>query len=113
MLSLTLLAQLPELGQLNRRAIAKLVGVAPFNQDSGQWRGSRHIWGGRATVRAPLFMATLSAIRFNPAIKSFYRRLLSAGKAPKVAIVACMRKLLTILNVMVKTQTSWRIVQSP
>jgi transposase len=107
-LSLTLLAQLPELGQLNRREIAKLVGVAPFNWDSGQWRGTRHIWGGRATVRAPLFMATLCAIRINPTIKSFYRRLIAAGKAPKVAIVACMRKLLTILNVMLKTQTSWR-----
>ena len=107
-LSLTLLAQLPELGQLNRRQIAKLVGVAPFNWDSGQWRGSRHIWGGRATVRSPLFMATLCAIRVNPTIKRFYRRLIAAGKAPKVAITACMRKLLTILNIMVKTQTSWR-----
>lgn len=107
-LSLTLLAELPELGQLNRREIAKLVGVAPFNWDSGQWRGSRHIWGGRATVRSPLFMATLCAIRINPTIKSFYRRLIVAGKAPKVAIIACMRKLLTILNTMVKTQTSWR-----
>jgi transposase len=107
-LSLTLLAQLPELGQLNRREIAKLVGVAPFNWDSGQWRGSRHIWGGRATVRSPLFMATLCAIRINPTIKYFYRRLIAAGKAPKLAITACMRKLLTILNVMVKTKTSWR-----
>jgi transposase len=107
-LSLTLLAQLPELGHLNRREIAKLVGVAPFNWDSGQWRGSRHIWGGRAAVRSPLFMATLCAIRINPTIKYFYRRLIAAGKAPKVAITACMRKLLTILNVMVKTQTSWR-----
>lgn len=107
-LSLTLLAQLPELGHLNRREIAKLVGVAPFNWDSGQWRGSRHIWGGRATVRSPLFMATLCAIRINPTIRYFYRRLIAAGKAPKVAITACMRKLLTILNVMVKTQTSWR-----
>jgi len=107
-LSLTLLAELPELGRLNRREIAKLVGVAPFNWDSGQWRGSRHIWGGRTTVRSPLFMATLCAIRINPTIKSFYRRLIAAGKAPKVAIIACMRKLLTILNVMVKTQTSWR-----
>lgn len=107
-LSLTLLAQLPELGQLNRREIAKLVGVAPFNWDSGKWRGSRHIWGGRAAVRSPLFMATLCAIRINPTIKCFYQRLIKAGKAPKVAITACMRKLLTILNVMVKTQTSWR-----
>jgi len=106
-LSLTLLAQLPELGQLNRRQIAKLVGVAPFNWDSGQWRGTRHIWGGRAEIRSSLFMATLSAIRFNPTIEAFYQRLISAGKAPKVAIVACMRKLLTILNAMLKTQTSW------
>ena len=107
-LSLTLLADLPELGHLNRREIAKLVGVAPFNWDSGRWRGSRHIWGGRAMVRSPLFMATLCAIRINPTITSFYRRLLAAGKVPKVAIIACMRKLLTILNTMVKTQTSWR-----
>lgn len=111
-LSLTLLAQLPELGQLNRREIAKLVGVAPFNRDSGQWRGNRHIWGGRATVRGPLFMATLCAIRINPTIKFFYRRLIAAGKAPKVAIIACMRKLLTILNVMTKSQTSWRTARS-
>jgi len=111
-LSLTLMAQLPELGHLNRREIAKLVGVAPFNWDSGQWRGSRHIWGGRAAVRSPLFMATLCAIRINPTIKVFYRRLIMAGKAPKVAIIACMRKLLTILNVMVKTQTSWRTASS-
>jgi transposase len=111
-LSLTLLAQLPELGQLNRREIAKLVGVAPFNWDSGQWRGNRHIWGGRATVRGPLFMATLCAIRINPTIKFFYRRLIAVGKAPKVAIIACMRKLLTILNVMTKTQTSWRTARS-
>lgn len=111
-LSLTLLAQLPELGQLNRREIAKLVGVAPFNCDSGQWRGARHIWGGRARVRAPLFMATLCALRFNPTIKSFYSHLRAAGKARKVAIIACMRKLLTILNVMIKTQTSWRNASS-
>lgn len=111
-LSLTLLAQLPELGQLNRRQIAKLVGVAPFNCDSGQWRGTRHIWGGRARVRAPLFMATLCALRCNPTIKSFYSHLRAAGKAPKVAIIACMRKLLTILNVMIKTQTAWRNASS-
>lgn len=111
-LSLTLLAQLPELGQLNRRQIAKLVGVAPFNWDSGQWRGSRHIHGGRAAIRAPLFMATLTAIRCNPTIEAFYKRLITAGKARKVAIVACMRKLLTILNVMLKTQTSWSLACS-
>ena len=107
-LSLTLLAQLPELGQLNRRQIAKLVGVAPFNRDSGRWRGARHIWGGRAAVRSPLFMATLCAIRINPTINCFYQRLVKVGKPPKVAITACMRKLLTILNIMIKTQTSWR-----
>jgi transposase len=112
-LSLTLLAQLPELGHLNRREIAKLVGLAPFNWDSGQWRGSRHIWGGRAAVRSPLFMATLCAIRINPTIKCFYQRLIKVGKAPKVAITACMRKLLTILNLMVKTQTAWRIARNP
>ena len=111
-LSLTLLAQLPELGQLNRRQIAKLVGVAPFNWDSGKWRGSRHIWGGRAAVRSPLFMATLCAIRINPTIRFFYQRLIKAGKAPKVAITACMRKLLTILNLMIKTQTPWRTARS-
>ena len=111
-LSLTLLAQLPELGQLNRREIAKLVGLAPFNRDSGKWRGSRHIWGGRAAVRSPLFMATLCAIRINPTIRCFYQRLIKAGKAPKVAITACMRKLLTILNFMIKTQTSWRTASS-
>ena len=109
-LSLTLLAQLPELGHLNRRESAKLVGVAPFNCDSGRWRGARHIWGGRAAVRSPLFMATLCAIRVNPTIKSFYQRLIKFGKAPKVALTACMRKLLTILNVMIKTQSSWRTV---
>lgn len=107
-LSLTLLAQLPELGKLNRRQVAKLVGVAPFNRDSGRWRGSRHIWGGRAAIRSPLFMATLCAIRINPTIKCFYQRLRKVGKAPKVAITACMRKLLTILNFMIKTQTPWR-----
>jgi transposase len=111
--SLTLLAQLPELGRLNRRQIAKLVGLAPFNRDSGQWRGSRHIGGGRAAVRAPLFMATLCATRVNPTIKCFYRRLIKLGKAKKVAITACMRKLLTILNHMVKTQTPWRIARNP
>lgn len=111
-LSLTLLAELPELGQLNRREIAKLVGVAPFNCDSGRWHGSRHIWGGRAAVRSPLFMATLCAIRINPTIKCFYKRLIKFGKAPKLALTACMRKLITILNVMIKTQTPWRTARS-
>src|ERR1044071_7372140 len=97
--SMSLLADCPELGQLNRHQIAKLVGVAPLNRDSGQQRGARHLWGGRAQVRGKLYMATLAATRFNPVLKSFYQRLLAKNK--KVAIVACMRKLLTIINVMV------------
>lgn len=88
----------PELGHLNRRQIAKLMGVAPLSHDSGKLRGHRHVWGGRATVRAVLYMATLSALRYEPTIKSTYQRLRAAGKAGKVAIVACMRKLLVILN---------------
>jgi len=104
----TLLAELPELGQLNRRQISALVGVCPFSRDSGARRGKRMIWGGRASVRAALYMAAICAARFNPAIKQFYQRLLVAGKPKKVAIVACMRKLLTILNVMLRTNSSWR-----
>jgi transposase len=96
--SMTLLAELPELGTLNRKKIAKLVGVAPLNQDSGKSSGRRRTWGGRATVRAPLYMATLVATRHNPVIRAFYARLLSRGKKKKVALVAAMRKLLTILN---------------
>jgi transposase len=96
--STTLLADLPELGHLNRKKIAALVGVAPFNRDSGKMRGKRAIWGGRACVRNVLYMAALSASRHNPVIRDFYDRLIQAGKLPKVAIVACMRKLLTILN---------------
>ena len=106
-LSVTLLASLPELGGLNRRQIAALVGVAPLNCDSGTLRGSRHIWGGRAAVRTALYMATISAIRCNPVIAAFNRRLRAAGKKPKVAITACMRKLLTILNSMLRTNTPW------
>lgn len=105
--SFALLAQLPELGTLNRRRISALVGLAPLNNDSGTFKGQRHVWGGRATVRAVLYMATLAAIRCNPSIKTFYQRLRAAGKKPKVAIVACMRKLLTILNAMLKTKTPW------
>jgi transposase len=105
--SATLIAELPELGQLTRREIAALVGVAPFNCDSGTLAGARHIWGGRATVRGALYMATLVATRFNPVIRRFYLRLLGAGKRKKVALVAAMRKLLTILNAMVKHQQSW------
>lgn len=104
---LTLTAALPELGQLGRRQIAKLVGVAPLANDSGQRNGKRRIWGGRSEVRAVVYMAALSAVRFNPAIKAFYDRLVLAGKPKKVAIVACMRKLLTILNAMLRDQVSW------
>lgn len=103
----TLLAELPELGALDRRAIAALVGVAPFNRDSGQWRGRRMIWGGRASVRAALYMAALVATRHNAALRVFYQRLRTAGKPAKVALVAVMRKLLTIVNAMLKNQTTW------
>lgn len=111
-LSATLLAQLPELGTLNRKQIAALVGVAPLNRDSGHFRGKRTIWGGRATVRAVLYMAALSATQHNPVIRAFYMRLCSAGKAKKVAITACMRKLLTILNAVLKHHTPWHHVDS-
>jgi transposase len=103
----TLLACLPELGQLGGKQISKLVGVAPLNQDSGQWRGVRRVWGGRAPVRAVLYMATLVATRRNPVIRDFYQRLLTRGKCKKAALTACMRKLLTILNAMVKSKTPW------
>lgn len=103
----TLVADLPELGQLNRQKIAALVGVAPFNHDSGKQRGKRRIFGGRTSVRSVLYMATLSAIRHNPVIKSFYQRLLNKGKLKKVALTACMRKLLVILNTMVKSGQDW------
>lgn len=106
-LSITILAELPELGTLNRKQIAALVGVAPLNRDSGTLRGKRTIWGGRATVRAALYMAALSAKRHNPVIRRFYERLLAVGKAKKVALTACMHKLLTILNAMLKYHTSW------
>lgn len=106
-LSLTLLAELPELGTLDRRQIASLVGVAPLNRDSGSFRGQRTVWGGRARVRTVLYMGTLVATRHNPVIKAFYQRLCAAGKAKKVALTACMRKLLTILNCMLKCRTQW------
>jgi len=106
-LSATILAELPELGTLNRKQIAALVGVAPLNRDSGTLRGKRTTWGGRATVRTALYMATLVATRYNPVIRRFYERLLVAGKAKKAALTACMRKLLTILNAMLKYHTSW------
>lgn len=107
-LTLTLVAELPELGRLDRKQIAALAGVAPFNRDSGKLRGKRTVWGGRAPVRSALYMATLVASRHNPVIRGFYHRLLAAGKPKKVALVACMRKLLTILNAMVKHKTQWR-----
>lgn len=108
----TLLAELPELGRLDRHAIAALVGVAPFNCDSGQHRGQRHIWGGRASVRRTLYMAALVASRFNPTLATFYRRLLALGKPKKVALVATMRKLLTIVNALLKHQTPWQVAST-
>ena len=102
-----LLARLPELGKLNRKKISALVGLAPFTRDSGRFKGRRSIFGGRADIRAVLYMAALSAIRYNPIIKTFYERLIHAGKLPKVAITACMRKLVVILNAMMRTNTPW------
>ncbi len=107
-LSLTLLAALPELGTLDRRRISSLVGVAPLNRDSGTLRGKRTVWGGRATVRAALYMGALVASRWNPVLRTFYRRLCAAGKPKKVALTACMRKLLTILNAILKNRTPWQ-----
>ena len=106
-LSLALLSQLPELGTLNRRQVAALVEVAPFNRDSGTLRGKRQIWGGRARLRAVLYMAAMVASRFNPVIRDFYQRLLAAGKPKKVALNACMRKLPVILNSMLKSRSPW------
>jgi len=104
-LTTTLLGDVPELGQLNRKQIAALIGVAPLNRDSGTYRGRRAVWGGRARVRATLYMATLTAARYNPVIRAFYERLVAAGKPKKVALTACMRKLLTILNAMIARAT--------
>jgi len=104
---LTLTATLPELGRLGRRQIAKLVGVAPLADDSGGRQGKRRTWGGRSEVRAVVYMAAIVAMRHNPVIRAFYERLVSAGKPKKVAIVACMRKLLTILNAMLRDQAMW------
>lgn len=106
-MSLALLSGVPELGSLNRHEIAALIGVAPFNRDSGQFKGKRTIWGGRANVRSVLYMSALAAIRCNPVIKPFYNRLINAGKLSKVAITACMRKLLVILNTMVRNGMCW------
>jgi transposase len=115
--SAILIADLPELGRLDRKKIAALVGVAPFNDDSGYRRGKRRTKGGRAAIRKVLYMATISASRYNPKIKSFYEQLLKRGKLKKVALVACMRKLLTILNAMLRSRTPWRstnlALQSP
>ena len=106
-LSMTLLAHLPELGTLDRRQVAALVGVAPFNRDSGTLRGKRTVWGGRARIRAALYMGALTASRHNSVIRDFYRRLLAAGKPKKLALTACMRKLLVILNSMLKHGLPW------
>ena len=109
---LTVSWQAYQLGKLNRREIAALVGVAPLARDSGKMRGSRTCWGGLATVRAALYMPTLVAVRFNPVLKEFYTRLVEAGKPKKVAITACMRKLLTILNAMLKQQAHWNPISA-
>lgn len=106
--ALTLVAQMPELGLVNRQQIAALAGVAPLNRDSGRYRGKRRTFGGRSAVRATLYMATLSATKHNPVIKAFYERLLANGKEKKVALTACMRKLLVILNAMARNQQAWR-----
>jgi len=107
-LTLTLLADVPELGSVSHRQLSALVGVAPFNTDSGKRSGERHIWGGRAQVRAVLYMATCAAARHNAVIRALYQRLLAAGKRKKVALVACMRKLLTVCNAVVSSGTPWR-----
>ncbi len=108
-LARTLLAEVPELGTtLTHKQLAALVGVAPLNRDSGTFRGRRGVWGGRADVRAALYMGALVATRRNPALREFYERLLAAGKPKKVALVACMRKLLAILNAVLKHRTPWR-----
>lgn len=107
-LSVSLITGLPELGTMSRRQIAALVGVAPLNRDSGLYRGKRTVWGGRAHIRAVLYMAALSASRANPTISQFYRRLIEAGKKPKVALTACMRKLLGILNAILKNRIPWQ-----
>lgn len=105
----TLIAELPELGSLDRRKLAALVGVAPFNRDSGAWRGHRMIGGGRTSVRNVLYMAALVAIRHNPVVRATYQRLVNRGRPKKVAIIACLRQLLTILNAIVRTKSPWKI----
>lgn len=111
-ISRSMLAYLPELGQINNKEISALVGVAPFNRDSGNLRGKRTIWGGRKAIRSSLYMGALVAVRFNPVISQFYHRLLHAGKSKKTALTACMRKLLVILNAMVRNNTPWAPVMS-
>ena len=106
--AVTLISSLPELGQISHKSISYLVGVAPLNRDSGKFRGKRRIWGGRAKIRCVLYMATLVAVRFNPVIKAFYERLLSKGKLKKVALTACMHKLLILLNAMMNKNQSWQ-----
>jgi transposase len=107
-LARTLLAELPELGTITHKRLSALVGVAPFNNDSGKRSGKREVWGGRASVRAALYMGALIATRHNPVLKEFYERLLASGKPKKVALVACMRKLLVILNALMRNRTVWR-----
>ena len=111
-LAVSLLADLPELGRLNRKEIAALVGVAPFNRDSGKWRGKRCIWGGRASLRATLYMATVTAVRHNPVIREFFERLKTDGKPYKVAMTACMRRLLVIVNAIASSGKPWTPVYS-
>lgn len=111
--SLVLLAHLPELGKLNRKQIAALVGIAPLNRDSGTLRGKRCIWGGRAVIRKTLYMATLTAVRYDPVLKAFYEKLCTKGKPKKVGLVACMRKLLVMLNAMMRHQMMWKNMQVP
>ena len=106
--AMNVLLHMPELGQLTPKAAASLAGVAPFNKDSGQMKGKREIWGGRAPVRSALYMAILSAIRSNSTIKIFYEQLINRGKLPKVAIVACMRKLITMMNAMIRDNSAWQ-----
>jgi transposase len=110
-LARTLIAEAPELGQLNRRQIAALIGLAPFNRDSGKMRGTRAIWGGRRQVRQVLYMAALAAVRCNPVLTDCYMRMRQAGKPPKVALVACMRRIIVILNAMLKTRQPWALPQ--
>lgn len=109
--TLTLLAQLPELGHVSGKQLSALVGLAPFNRDSGKWRGRRTIWGGRAEVRTKLYMAAVSGIRVNPVLRAAFQHLVAQGKPKKVALVACMRKLLVILNAIVRSQVPWRHVE--